>query len=84
MHKQFVEFLSTNNKLSIHTESGNRKIHSTETTIINVTIDEKAVSLLVLLNMSIFYDIILTKLKKLGCTSSAILGPVLLPSILMI
>ena len=56
-----MDFLTTNNKLSIH-QSGNRKQHSTETALIYVTdellkaIDEKTVSLLVLLDMSKAFD----------------------------
>ena len=56
-HKQFVEFLTMHDKLSTY-QSGNRKMYSTETALINVTdnilkaIDEKSASLLVLLDMS--------------------------------
>ena len=35
-HRQFVEFLTTNYKLSLY-QSGNRKMHSTETALINVS-----------------------------------------------
>ena len=61
-HKQFVEFLTTHDKLSPSYQSGNRKMHSTETAPINVTdnilkaIDEKSASLLVLLDMSKAFD----------------------------
>lgn len=60
-HKQFVEFLTKYDKLSTY-QSGNRKMYSTETALINVTdnilkaIDEKAASLLVLLDMSKAFD----------------------------
>ena len=74
-HKQFVEFLTTHDKLSTH-QSGNRKMHSTETALINVTdilkaIDEKSASLLILLDMSKAFDslnhnLLLEKLRKLG------------------
>ena len=80
-HKQFVEFLTKHDKLSTY-QSGNRKMHSTETALINVTdnslkaIDEKAVSLLVLLDMSKAFDslnhnLLLRKLRKLGHKTSA-------------
>ena len=55
-HKQFVEFLTTYDKLSTY-QRGNRKIHSTETAPINVrdnilkAIYEKSASLLVLFDM---------------------------------
>ena len=73
-HKQFVEFLTTNDKLSLY-QSGNRKMHSTETALINVSdnllkaIDEKSASLLVLLDMSKAFDslnhnLLLEKLLK--------------------
>ena len=59
-HKQFVDFLSVN-KLSTH-QNGNRKLHSTETALIYVTdellkaMDEKSISILVLLDMSNAFD----------------------------
>ena len=81
-HKQFVEFLTTHDKLSTY-QSGNRKMHSTETALINVTdnilkaIDEKSASLLVLLDMSKAFDslnhnLLLGKLRKLGLKASVI------------
>ena len=81
-HKQFVEFLTTNDKLSLY-QSGNRKMHSTETALINVSdnllkaIDEKSASLLVLLDMSKAFDslnhnLLLEKLRKLGLKDSAV------------
>ena len=71
---QFVEFLTTNDKLSLY-QSGNRKMQSTETALINVSdnllkaIDEKSASLLVLLDMSKAFDslnhnLLLEKLLK--------------------
>jgi len=60
-HKQFVEFLTTNDKLLLY-QSGNKKMHSTETALINVSdnllkaIEEKSASLLVLLDMSKAFD----------------------------
>lgn len=81
-HKQFVEFLITNDKLSLY-QSGNRKMYSTETAHINVSdnllkaIDEKSASLLVLLAMSkafdsLNHDLLLEKLRKLGLKASAV------------
>ena len=81
-YKQFVEFLTTHDKLSTY-QSGNRKMHSTETALINVTdnilkaIDEKSASLLVLLDMSKEFDslnhnLLLGKLRKLGLKASVI------------
>ena len=78
-HKQFVDFLSVNNKLSTH-QNGNRKLHSTETAVIYVTdellkaMDEKSISILVLLDMSKAFDslnhnILLSKLRRLGLAS---------------
>ena len=79
-HKQFVEFLTMHDKLSTY-QSGNRKMYSTETALINVTdnilkaIDEKSASLLVLLDMSKAFDslnhnLLLEKLRKLGLKAS--------------
>ena len=79
-HKQFVEFLTMHDKLSTY-QSGNRKMHLTETALINVTdnilkaIDEKSASLLVLLDMSKAFDslnhnLLLEKLRKLGLKAS--------------
>ena len=81
-HKQFVEFLTTHDKLSTY-QSGNRKMHSTETALINLTdnilkaIDEKYALLLVLLDMSKAFDslnhnLLLGKLRKLGFKASVI------------
>ena len=75
-HKQFVEFLTTDDILSTY-QSGNRKMHSTETALVNVTdnflkaIDEKSASILVLLDMSKAFDslnhnLLLPKFRKLG------------------
>ena len=79
-HKQFVQFLTMHDKLSTY-QSGNRKMYSTETALINVTdnilkaIDEKSASLLVLLDMSKAFDslnhnLLLEKLRKLGLKAS--------------
>ena len=75
-HGQFVEYLTTNCKLA-KTQSGNRKFHSTETALLHVTdewlkaMDDKKVSVVVLLDMSkafdsIRHDILMQKLQKLG------------------
>ena len=74
--------LYQNDKLSLY-QSGNRKMHSTETALINVSdnllkaIDEKSASLLVLLDMSKAFDslnhnLLLEKLRKLGLKASAV------------
>ena len=60
-HRQFVTFLDNNNKLS-QFQSGNRKYHSTETALLSVTddllkaMDEKKISILVLMDMSKAFD----------------------------
>ena len=81
-HEQFATFLDDNNKLS-HLQSGNRKYHSTETALLCVTdellkaMDEKKISILVLMDMSkafdsINHDILLLKLRSLGVSPSAL------------
>ena len=81
-HRQFVTFLDNNNKLS-QFQSGNRKYHSTETALLSVTddllkaMDEKKISILVLMDMSkafdsINHDILLSKLRSLGASPSAL------------
>ena len=83
VHRQFVDFLSANKKL-VKTQSGNRKLHSTETALLCVTndllraLDDKKVSVIVLLDMSkafdsIRHDILLWSLSKgvlEGCTAT--------------
>ena len=82
-HKQFLEFLTTKDKLSLYQKSGNRKMNSTETALINVSenllkaIDEKSASLLVLLDMSKAFDslnhnLLLENYEKLGLKDSAV------------
>ena len=57
VHGQLMEYLIKNNKLGVH-QSGNRKLHSTETALLYVTdqllqaMDSKKVSIMVLLDMS--------------------------------
>ena len=76
-HGQFVDYL-TANKILAKTQSGNRKLYSTETAFLCVTddllqaIDDKKISALVLLDMSkaldsIRHDILLQK-QALGVT----------------
>ena len=80
-HRQFVKVLDDNNKLS-QFQSGNRKHHSTETALLSVTdnplkaMDEKKISILVLMNMSKVFDsinhLLLFKLRGLGVSPSAL------------
>ena len=81
-NRQFVDFLSANKKLA-KTQSGNRKLHSTETALLCVTddllraMDDKKVSVIVLLDMSkafdsIRHDILLQKLHELGISSPSL------------
>ena len=78
-HEQFVDYLTANKKLA-ENQSGNRKLHSTETALLCVmddllqAIDDKKISALVLLDMSkafdsIRHDILLQKLQALGVSS---------------
>ena len=75
VHGQLMEYLIRNNKLAVH-QSGNRKLHSTETALLYVTdqllqaMDSKKVSIMVFLDMSkafdsIRHDILLSKLQNL-------------------
>ena len=79
-HGQFVDYL-TANKILAKTQSGNRKLFSTETALLCVTddllqgIDDKKISALVLLDMSkafdsIRHDMLLQKLQALGVSFS--------------
>ena len=81
-HRQFADFLSANKKLA-KTQSGNRKLHSTETALLCVTddllraMDDKKVSVIVLLDMSkafdsVRHDILLQKLHELGISSPSL------------
>ena len=82
VHGQLMEYLITNNKLVVH-QSGNRKLHSTETALLYVTdqlpqaIISKTVSIMVLLDMSkafnsIQHDILLSKLQNLDFSQGAL------------
>lgn len=73
-HRQFVTFLDNNNKL-LQFQGGNRK--TTETALLSVTddllkaMDEKKISILVLMDMSkafdsINHDMLLFKIRSLG------------------
>ena len=75
-------FLDRNGKIS-GLQSGNRKLHFTETTLLHYTdqllknMDEKHISLVVLLDMSkafdsIRHDNLLSKLHSLGVSESAL------------
>ena len=81
VHGQLMEHLIRNNKLAAH-QSGNRKLHSTETALLYVTdqllqaMDNKKVSIMVLLDMSkafdsIRHDILLSKLQYLDFSQGA-------------
>ena len=81
-NRQFVKFLDNNNKLS-QFQSGSRKYHSTETALLSVTddllkaMDEKKISILVLMDMSKAFDsinhnMLLFKLRSLGVSPSAL------------
>ena len=82
VHGQLVEYLIKHNKLAVH-QSGNRKLHSTETALLYVTdqllqaMDDKKVSIMVLLDMSkafdsIRHDILLSKLQSLDFSQCAL------------
>ena len=82
VHRQFVTFLDNNNKLS-QFQSGNRKYHSAETAPLSVTddllkaIDEKKISILVLMEMwkafdSINHNILLFRIRSLGVSPPAL------------
>ena len=82
VHGQLMEYLIRNNKLAVH-QSGNRKLHSTETALLYVTdqllqaMDSKKVSIMVLLDMSkaldsIRHDILLSKLQNLDFSQGAL------------
>ena len=82
VHGQLMEHLIRNNKLAAH-QSGNRKLHSTETALLYVTdqllqaMDSKKVSIMVLLDMSkafdsIRRDILLSKLQNLDFSQGAL------------
>ena len=80
-HSQFTNFLDSNNVIH-HLQSGNRKLHSTESALLHFTdellnnMDQKKISVVVLLDMSkafdsIRHDLMLRKLRKSGVSESA-------------
>jgi len=80
-HRQFVDFLNRSGKISKF-QSGNRESHSTETALLQFTDDilknmeEKKISVIVLLDMSKAFDSIqhvrlLMKLHKIGISTTA-------------
>ena len=80
-HSQFTNFLDSNNVIH-HLQSGNRKLHSTESALLHFTdellnnMDQKKISVVVLLDMSkafdsIRHDLMLRKLRKSGVFESA-------------
>ena len=82
VHDQFTTFLTTNALLSVH-QSGNKKLHSTETLGILFTshlykaIDDKKITAALLIDLSKAFDSInhealLKKLGKLGISSIAL------------
>ena len=81
-HRQFVTFLNNDNKPS-QFQSGNRKNHSTETLLLSVTddllkaMDEKKISILVMMDMlkafdCINHDMLLFKLRSPCVSRSAL------------
>ena len=81
-HTQFMDFLDKNSEIS-GLQSGNRKFHSTETALLHYTdlllknMDEKHISVVVLLDVSkafdsIQHDNLLSKLHLLGVSASAL------------
>ena len=80
-YSQFMNFLNSNDKISC-LQSGNRKMHSTETALLHYTaqllnnMDQKQISFVVLLDMSkafdsVWHDLLLLKLRQLGMSNSA-------------
>ena len=80
-HSQFVHLLDHNEKIS-KLQSGNRRLHSTETALLYFTddilknMDDKLVSVIVLLDMSkafdsISQDLMLSKLQSIGVSNAA-------------
>ena len=80
-HSQFVNFLEQNEKIA-NLQNGNRQLHSTETALLFLTdeilknMDDKKVSVIVLLDMSkefdsIRHDLMLSKLCSIGVSNAA-------------
>ena len=81
-HRQLVDYLTKKKKLA-KSQSGNRKLHSTETALLCVTddlllaMDSTKVSVVVLLDMSKAFDsishtVLLQKLQALGVSSPSL------------
>ena len=74
-HSQFTNFLDSNNVIH-HLQSGNRKLHSTESALLHFTdellnnMDQKTISVIVLLDMSKAFDS-KVRLRKAGVSESA-------------
>jgi hypothetical protein len=79
---QFIPYLELHERLS-DKQSGNKKLHSTETSLVHITdiilkaIDQKKLTAIVLLDMSkafdsVNHDILLDKLKDVGASRSAL------------
>ena len=72
---QFTNFLDSNNVIH-HLQSGNRKLHSTESALLHFTdellnnMDQKTISVIVLLDMSKAFDS-KVRLRKAGVSESA-------------
>ena len=72
---QFTNFLDSNNVIH-HLQSGNRKLHSTKSVLLHFNMDQKKVSVIVLLDLSkafdsIRHDLMLSKVRKAGVSESA-------------
>ena len=81
---QFMDFLDSN-VIKHHSQTGNRKLHSTETALLHYTdellrnMDDKKISVIVLLDMSkafdsIRHDLLINKLHKLAFHLLRVLG----------
>ena len=81
-HEQFVQYLTSTNKFSAH-QSGNKKLHSTETLGVLFTselykaIDERKVTAVILIDLSkafdsIHHETLLNKLCGLGVSDDAL------------
>ena len=80
-HSQFANFLEQNENIA-KLQNGNRKLHSTETALLYFTdeilknMDDKTVSVIVLLDMSkafdsVCHDLMLSKLCRIGVPNAA-------------
>ena len=80
-HSQFANFLEQNENIA-KLQNGNRKLHSTETALLYFTdeilknMDDKKVSVIILLDMSkafdsVCHDLMLSKLCRIGVSNAA-------------